>query len=96
MDDKNENGSVSPWMAQLMPKARTLEANTQAEICVIGGGIAGLTTAYLLQKTGKSVVLVENNELGSGQTSRTTAHLAMYLIIAILNLKKFMAQKTPS
>jgi glycine/D-amino acid oxidase-like deaminating enzyme/nitrite reductase/ring-hydroxylating ferredoxin subunit len=43
---------------------------------VIGAGIAGLTTAYLLCREGKSVVVLEDGAIGSGQTQFTTAHLA--------------------
>lgn len=51
-----------------------LRRNIQADVCVIGGGIAGLTTAYLLAKEGRSVCVLEGNELCSGQSGRTTAH----------------------
>jgi len=53
------------------------EINT--EVLVIGGGIAGLTTAYLLLKAGKKVVVVEDGFIGSGETGRTTAHLTCAL-----------------
>jgi glycine/D-amino acid oxidase-like deaminating enzyme len=42
---------------------------------VVGGGIAGLTTAYLLSRAGQAVVVLERGEIGSGETGRTTAHL---------------------
>lgn len=41
---------------------------------VVGAGIAGLSTAYLLGQAGKQVVL-EDGELASGESGRTTAHL---------------------
>jgi glycine/D-amino acid oxidase-like deaminating enzyme/nitrite reductase/ring-hydroxylating ferredoxin subunit len=43
---------------------------------VVGAGIAGLTTAYLLLKGGKSVIVVSERAPGDGQTGRTSAHLA--------------------
>lgn len=49
--------------------------NIDTEVLIIGGGIAGLTTAYKLLKAGKKVVLVEDGLIGSGETGRTTAHL---------------------
>jgi glycine/D-amino acid oxidase-like deaminating enzyme/nitrite reductase/ring-hydroxylating ferredoxin subunit len=41
----------------------------------VGAGIAGLTTAYLLAREGKSVVVLDDGPLAGGETSRTTAHL---------------------
>jgi len=42
---------------------------------VIGGGIAGLTTAYLLARAGRSVALLDDGPLAGGMTQMTTAHL---------------------
>jgi glycine/D-amino acid oxidase-like deaminating enzyme/nitrite reductase/ring-hydroxylating ferredoxin subunit len=53
-----------------------LTADSAADVCVIGGGIAGISTAYLLAKEGKSVVVLEDGEMGSGETGRTSAHLS--------------------
>ncbi len=50
-----------------------------SEVLIIGGGIAGLTTAYKLLEAGKKIVLVEDGFLGSGETGRTTAHLTCAL-----------------
>lgn len=46
------------------------------DVCVVGAGIAGLTCAYLLAKGGRSVIVVDAGEIGSGQTERTSAHLS--------------------
>src|SRR3954453_22480615 len=46
------------------------------DVCIVGAGIAGLTTAYLLRQTGKSVVVLDEGPIASGQTGRTSAHLA--------------------
>src|SRR6478609_8088150 len=53
-----------------------LATDVSANICVIGGGIAGLTTGYMLAREGKTVVIVEDGQIGSGETGRTTAHLS--------------------
>jgi glycine/D-amino acid oxidase-like deaminating enzyme/nitrite reductase/ring-hydroxylating ferredoxin subunit len=50
--------------------------DVEADVCIVGAGIAGLTTAYLLTKAGKHVVVVDDGELVSGMTQVTTAHLS--------------------
>eukprot|EP00898_Chlorokybus_atmophyticus_P005908 jgi/Chlat1/6318/Chrsp44S09058 len=52
-----------------------LQENMTTDVVVIGGGIAGVSTAYNLAKKGKKVVLLEARTIGAGQTGRTTAHL---------------------
>lgn len=48
---------------------------TQRDVIVIGAGMAGLLTAYFLQKEGRDVLVLEANEVASGQTGRTTAKI---------------------
>ncbi|RJF96632.1 FAD-dependent oxidoreductase [Noviherbaspirillum cavernae] len=57
-----------------MPQFPALQANIDTEVCVIGAGIAGLTTAYFLSREGKAVVLIDAMDVGAGETGRTTAH----------------------
>jgi glycine/D-amino acid oxidase-like deaminating enzyme/nitrite reductase/ring-hydroxylating ferredoxin subunit len=72
---KPENGSISVWMATTAtPDLPALEGAVEAEVCVIGAGIAGVTTAYLLAREGRSVVLIDAAGVGAGETGRTTAH----------------------
>jgi glycine/D-amino acid oxidase-like deaminating enzyme len=68
---------LSTWCATAAPfPSPVLEQNVRADVCVIGAGIAGLTTAYLLAREGQSVVLLEKNKIGGGETSHTSAHLS--------------------
>ena len=54
-----------------------LTTETTAAVCVLGAGIAGLTTAYRLARAGKSVVVLEAGSAPDcGETRYTTAHLA--------------------
>lgn len=53
-----------------------LQADAHADVCVVGAGIAGLSTAYLLLREGKSVIVLDDGPIGSGQTGQTTAHLS--------------------
>jgi len=71
-------GSTSIWKAtQPMPSYPPLTENLETDVCVIGSGMAGLTTAYLLSQEGKKVILLEAGDVCSGETSRTTAHFAV-------------------
>lgn len=76
-----ENDSLHPhsiWSATAeMPVYPPLSANVTAEVCVIGAGMAGLTTAYLLGKQGVRVAVLEALDVGAGETGRTTAHIAV-------------------
>src|SRR4051794_7602873 len=47
-----------------------LHATTEADVCVIGGGLAGLTTLLELQRRGRRVVLLEANRLAGGASGR--------------------------
>jgi glycine/D-amino acid oxidase-like deaminating enzyme/nitrite reductase/ring-hydroxylating ferredoxin subunit len=78
--DKSSGTSASPWIADAWPIGSTpLSTDLEADVCVVGGGIAGVTTAFLTLLEGRSVVLLEDGALGSGETGRTTAHLASAL-----------------
>ena len=48
----------------------TLSNNIDTDICVIGGGLAGLTAAHELAQRGKSVVLLEGEKVGWGASGR--------------------------
>ncbi|HEV2881536.1 MAG TPA: FAD-dependent oxidoreductase [Pyrinomonadaceae bacterium] len=74
---KTDNGrTTSVWMRTAdMPEQSPLAADVQADVVIVGAGIAGLTTAYLLTKEGKRVVILDDGPLAGGETCRTTAHL---------------------
>jgi flavin-dependent dehydrogenase len=68
--------TTSVWAATAStPQEKPLAKNASADVVVIGAGIAGLTTAYLLAQEGQSVAVLDDGPIGGGMTSRTTAHL---------------------
>jgi glycine/D-amino acid oxidase-like deaminating enzyme/nitrite reductase/ring-hydroxylating ferredoxin subunit len=86
--------SVSAWMQSLkMPTYTALSEDIDVDICIIGGGLAGLTTAYLLQNEGRKVCVLEGFEIGSGQTGRTTAHFTSALDERYHKLEKYHGEK---
>ncbi|KAB2494122.1 FAD-dependent oxidoreductase [Priestia endophytica] len=68
--------STSYWRESTdVPSFSPLKENIDVDVAVIGGGIAGVTTAYLLTLEGKSVALLEADKLFDGTTSHTTAKM---------------------
>ena len=74
-DDTGQSESV--WMRTAeMPDLSHLPDDAVADVCIVGAGIAGLTTAYLAGKAGKAVVVLDGGGIGNRETARTTAHLS--------------------
>src|SRR6185295_12622028 len=74
--DAHSGTTTSVWMAtKRLPAQPRLTEDTSADVCIVGAGIAGLSTAYMLAKQGKSVVVLDDGPIGGGETERTTAHL---------------------
>jgi len=71
---------TSLWEAfHAAPGNRVPPAESRYDVCIVGAGIAGLTTGYLLAREGRKVLILEERAIGSGQTCKTTAHLASAL-----------------
>src|SRR5689334_6043095 len=75
----SDEHTQSIWMDAPVAKASALSSSAQADVVVIGSGIAGLSCAYELATRGRSVIVVDRGQIGSGMTARTTAHLASAL-----------------
>ena len=68
--------SVSLWMATAaIPDAPRLKEDKATDVVVVSSGIVGLSTAYELSLIGEGVIVLDRGALGSGMTSRTSAHL---------------------
>jgi glycine/D-amino acid oxidase-like deaminating enzyme/nitrite reductase/ring-hydroxylating ferredoxin subunit len=65
----------------------------EADVVVIGGGITGVTTAYLLSGQGKRVVLLEKDRIGSRETANTTAFLNYPVDAELFELKNTFGEK---
>ncbi|WP_181347676.1 FAD-dependent oxidoreductase [Thalassobacillus sp. CUG 92003] len=55
------------------PRFKPLQENIETDIAIVGGGITGITTAYLLSLEGKKVALIEADHILNGTTGHTTA-----------------------
>jgi glycine/D-amino acid oxidase-like deaminating enzyme len=79
----------SSWFKDIDPiKFEKLNRNISVDVAIVGGGIAGITTAYLLSKSGRSVALLEDGYIGSGETGRTTAHITHALDDRYYNIEE--------
>lgn len=78
MFHKNQN-TESYWQDIESPIYLPLDENLKTQVCVVGAGIAGLTTAYLLLKNGFAVTVIEKESLAENETARTSAHLSSIL-----------------
>jgi glycine/D-amino acid oxidase-like deaminating enzyme/nitrite reductase/ring-hydroxylating ferredoxin subunit len=84
----------SLWMQTVeMPPTSPLREDLEVDVCIVGAGIAGLTTAYLLAREGKSVAVLDDGPIGGGETGRTTAHLSNALDDRYSVLEKLHGRK---
>jgi glycine/D-amino acid oxidase-like deaminating enzyme len=71
-------GTVPYWIdSGSFPTFSKIDRDIDTDVVIIGGGITGLTTAYLLLTAGKSVALIERGRRATVDTGHTTAHLTM-------------------
>lgn len=86
--------SISLWQGNnSLPTRSALDQNCEVDVCVVGAGISGLLTAYLLAKEGKTVIVVDDGPVAGGQSIRTSAHLTNMLDERYYNLEKFFGHK---
>jgi glycine/D-amino acid oxidase-like deaminating enzyme/nitrite reductase/ring-hydroxylating ferredoxin subunit len=79
--DKENILKLSPqsyWIdstKDMTPEYPALAEDTRTDVVIVGGGIAGITCAYLLGKEGLSVAVLEADRVARGTTGRTTAKI---------------------
>jgi len=91
---RSDDESMSVWQdfeypAEPLP---VLAEDTTADVCIVGAGIAGLSTAYLLANEGRNVVVLDAWGLAAGETGRTTAHLTAVLDERFFELEKLFGE----
>ena len=84
----------SVWVTTAkLPARPSVTADFAVDVCIVGAGIAGLTTAYLLMKAGKTVAVLDKGELVSGMTQVTTAHLSNAIDDRFVNIEKWHGEE---
>lgn len=72
------NTPESLWQATaILPKFPQLNTHIKTDVLVIGGGLAGLLTAYMLKEKGISCILVEKGRIMGGVSGNTTAKITI-------------------
>jgi glycine/D-amino acid oxidase-like deaminating enzyme/nitrite reductase/ring-hydroxylating ferredoxin subunit len=70
---------------QKFPK---LQRNANVDVLVVGAGVTGITTAYLLKVAGLRVALIERERVASIDTGHTTAHLTYVTDVQLQELAR--------
>jgi len=64
---------VSFWLDSTTQTSFPKMQSVTVDVAIIGAGIAGITAAYLLKKAGKTVALVEAEQIAASASGHTTA-----------------------
>lgn len=70
-----------------------LESDINVNTVIVGGGICGLSLAYLLKQAGQTVAVIEKNAIGSGTTGHTTGKVTSQHNLVYADLQKRFGTK---
>ena len=76
MENKTMN---SYWIASTreMDKSYPLDKDYEADVCIIGAGITGLSEGYYLSKKGLKVIIIDKDNIGEKTSGNTTAKITL-------------------
>jgi len=73
-------GNLSVWHEEVeLTSFPALTKEFHVDVAIVGGGITGITAAYLLSKAGKKVAVLEARKVGEGSTGYSTGNLMLLL-----------------
>ena len=80
-------GTLPYWIdSTALPRFSPLERDIDVDVAVVGGGITGLTAAFLLSAAGRRVAVVERDRCAQFDTGHTTAHVTMVTDLRLTEL----------
>jgi glycine/D-amino acid oxidase-like deaminating enzyme/nitrite reductase/ring-hydroxylating ferredoxin subunit len=92
--DASPSSRTSLWRDRREPALPTAEAIVgHWDVVVVGAGITGLTTALLLARAGKSVLVVEAREIGAGTTGGSTAKVSVLQGTQLSRLRRLQSER---
>ena len=92
MMQKN-NEIYSLWHEETqLPERKPLRGDIRTDTLIIGGGLAGILTAYLLEKRGIHCVVLEAKRVGSGQSGNTTAKITLLHGLKYAHVRKVFGE----
>ena len=92
--DASPSSRTSLWRdrrEQVLPTAEAIVGHW--DVVVVGAGITGLTTALLLARAGKSVLVVEAREIGAGTTGGSTAKVSVLQGTQLSRLRRLQSER---
>ncbi len=87
-----DNRSIWQCETQL-PQFPKLQKDIKTDVLIIGGGAAGLLTAYLLHQSGVKYILTEKGRICGGTTGKTTAKITFQHGLIYADLLKSMGEE---
>src|SRR5919204_4866064 len=96
-ENKTSGRMESSWCADSVQLSslqfEKLTRHISVDVVIVGAGISGMTTAYLLTRAGKTVAVIDDGNIGSGETGRTTAHITHALDDRYYHIEKVHGKK---
>ena len=94
-DEKEKrNRNISYWSdTESFQIFEPLRTDQETEVAVLGAGMAGIITAWLLTKKGKKVTLIEADRVANGVSAYTTGKVTSQHTLVYQDLKKFVGDK---
>lgn len=89
-----QKGNISYWSdTGSFESFESLQENGQTEVAVIGAGMVGIISAWILAKRGRKVTLVEAEQAADGVSAYTTGKITSQHLLIYQEIKKFLGKK---